>query len=93
MPKDACSLRQNKISFSPCQDDEVMSAEVSACHFPMTECFKDASTLANSVTSAETNEKNDNTLSDDSMSSSAAQFRGHVESESREPLLLSSPDC
>lgn len=75
------------------QDDEVMTAEVSACHFPMIECFKDASTLAKTITSSEsTSDRNDNLLSDDSLSS-AAQFKGHVESESREPLLLSSPDC
>lgn len=71
----------------------MLSTEVSACHFQMTECFKDASTLAKSVTSADTtSDKNDNILTDDSLSS-AAQFKGHVESESREPLLLSSPDC
>ena len=68
-------------------------AEVSACHFPMTECFKDASTLAKTVTSSESiSDRNDNILSDDSLSG-AAQFKGHRESESREPLLLSSPDC
>lgn len=74
------------------QDEEVLNTDVSVCQFPLTECFKDASTLAKTPSTAE--EPNDK--SSDSQyggaSGTAAEFKGHFESQSREPLLLSSPD-
>lgn len=73
------------------KDDEVLNAPVGLCHFAMAESFKDASTLAKSSSYDAEMPESDITL-DSPSPSSAAEFRPHFESQSREPLLLASPD-
>ncbi|KAL4238089.1 hypothetical protein ACF0H5_002801 [Mactra antiquata] len=73
------------------QDDEVLNANVSLCHYPMSDCFKDASTLAKAASITENVEDSAESMSCDT-TASAAGFQDHFESQSREPLLLSSPD-
>ncbi|WAR20368.1 ALK-like protein [Mya arenaria] len=87
--------------------EQCPDAPVGTCQFLTAEYFKDASTLANSVTCEEDSvDKSTETLDSptnmienrdqitDTLDSptNVAEFRSTMESESREPLLLSSPD-
>ncbi|XP_060566739.1 MAM and LDL-receptor class A domain-containing protein 1-like isoform X2 [Ruditapes philippinarum] len=75
------------------QDEEVLNTDVSLFQYPINECFKDASTLAKSSNTADDSADKSSDSQCEGASGTAAEFKGHFESQSREPLLLSSPDC
>lgn len=75
------------------QDEEVLNTDVSLFQYPTNECFKDASTLAKVTNTTDDSADKSSDSQCEGASGTAAEFKGHFESQSREPLLLSSPDC